>query len=75
LDANLQRIFKLTERFSLEARLESENIGNTPHFYDPTNSCSDTVVNGAHVCGGTFGQLNNGSYGQRILQFALYLRF
>ncbi len=78
LDFSMFRHFKLSERFNLEARLEGQNSTNHPHFFNPghttsssnTNSCSD--VNGA--CGGNFGQIL-GSYGQRVVQIGMKLRF
>lgn len=71
LDQSLARVFKLSERFNLEVRAEAENIANTPHFYNPNTGCTNT--NG--TCSGTFGELNNGAYGQRIIQFGAFLRF
>ncbi|HEY6272766.1 MAG TPA: TonB-dependent receptor [Terriglobales bacterium] len=71
LDASLARVFRLSERFTLEIRAEAENIANTPHFNNPSQTCTNT--NG--TCGGTFGELNGGSYGQRVIQFGGFLRF
>ncbi|HKX28605.1 MAG TPA: TonB-dependent receptor [Blastocatellia bacterium] len=36
LDLGLFRVFKLTERFNLQFRVESFNVSNTPHFSNPT---------------------------------------
>src|SRR5579863_516814 len=78
LDFSVFRYFKLSERFNLEARLEAQNLTNHPHFFNPghttsssnSNTCTD--VNGA--CGGNFVQIL-GSYGQRVVQIGMKLRF
>lgn len=70
LDASLARVFKLTERFNLEVRAEAENFFNNPHFSDPSTTCTNI----AGVCSGTFGEIT-GSYGERVVQFAAFLRF
>jgi carboxypeptidase family protein len=70
LDFSMFRHFQLTERFNLEARLEGQNATNHPHFSNPHNGCTD--VNG--TCGGTFGQIDQ-SYGERIVQIGMKLRF
>lgn len=70
LDFSLFRNFKFTERFNLQLRAETLNVTNTPHFYNPSTTCS--VVNGA--CGGSFGQITS-SFGERILQLGAKLSF
>jgi len=65
LDASLSRTFKLTERFKLEIRVEAQNLANTPHFYNPNTDASSP----------TFGELDNGSYGERHVQFGAFVRF
>jgi hypothetical protein len=37
LDLSIFRNFRLTERFSLQARAESFNLSNTPHFSNPAS--------------------------------------
>lgn len=74
MDANVERTFKLTERFSLEFRAEAENLFNNPHFNDPSTSCTSTATTNGSICAGTFGQLT-GAYGQRLVQFAAFVRF
>jgi hypothetical protein len=82
-DPSLARIFKLTERFNLEVRAEAENFFNTPHFGGGgpnigsgiNTGCTTTAVAGGGVsCGTTFGEINT-SYGERVVQFGLFLRF
>jgi len=71
LDASLFRHFKFKERYDLEFRFEAQNVTNNPHFADPNNYCQD--VNG--VCGGGFGELTYGSFGQRLVMMGIKLKF
>jgi hypothetical protein len=74
-DPSLARIFKLSERFNLEVRVEAENLFNTPHFSGINTGCTTTAVaGGADTCGTTFGEIGS-SYGQRVVQFGVFLRF
>jgi len=75
-DPSLARIFKLSERFSLEFRAEAENFFNNPHFDNPNTGCTTTAstTGGAPNCGDTFGQVQ-GTYGERVIQFGAFLRF
>ncbi|MGD0124911.1 MAG: TonB-dependent receptor [Terriglobia bacterium] len=75
-DPSLARIFKLTERFNLEVRAEAENFFNNPHFNNPNTGCTTTAstTGGAPTCGLTFGEIQ-GSYGERVVQFGMFLRF
>jgi hypothetical protein len=73
MDASLFRHFKLTERFDLEFRAETQNLTNSPHFSfgsPSTTTCTDVLGK----CGGKFGQVSNG-FGERYVQFGLKLRF
>jgi len=70
LDLSLFRTFKLTERFSLKMRFDTLNFSNTPHWSNPSTSCS--IVNG--VCGGSFGQITS-AFGQRIFQIGAEVDF
>jgi hypothetical protein len=70
LDFSLFRNFKLSERFKLQFRAETQNLTNTPHFYDPNTYCA--IVNG--VCGGSFGQITS-SFGERIVQLGVKVTF
>jgi hypothetical protein len=58
------------ENLKLEWGMEAQNLTNTPHFNDPSTSCSD--ING--LCGGSFGQITSG-FGQRIIQFNAKITF
>ena len=76
-DPSLARIFKLTERFSLEVRAEAENVFNTPHFSSINTGCTKTASTppgGPDNCGISFGSIGS-SYGQRVVQFGGFLRF
>jgi len=74
-DPSLARIFKLSERFNLEARVEAENLTNEHHFSGINTGCTTTAVaGGPDSCGTTFGEIGS-SYGQRVVQFGLFLRF
>jgi len=70
MDASLFRHFKLTERFSLEMRLETQNLTNSPHFYNPNVTCRDVLGQ----CGGTFGEISSG-YGERYVQLGAKIKF
>ena len=76
LDPSLARIFKLTERFNLEVRAEAENFFNTVHFGNINTGCTTTAspTGGAPTCGNTIGEVTS-SYGQRVVQFGVFLRF
>ncbi len=72
VDAELSRIFSITERWRLEARAEGFNVINHTNFGNPNTTLSNT----------TFGQITStqstgpGQLGtNRILQFALKLHF
>jgi hypothetical protein len=71
LDASLFRHFKFKDRYDLELRLEAQNVTNNPHFADPNTYCQD--VNG--VCGGGFGELTWGSFGQRLVMIGIKIKF
>jgi hypothetical protein len=59
------RTFALTERFRLQARAESYNLSNTPHFLAP----------GANVSSGNFLVITSANTDQRQFRFALKLSF
>jgi hypothetical protein len=63
-DVALSRLFKLTERFNLEARFEAFNVINYANFNNPTTGMTSS----------NFG-LITGAGDPRILQFALKLHF
>jgi hypothetical protein len=70
LDFSIYRHFKITERYDLELEFQSLNLTNTPHFFNPSTSCS-LVASG---CGGSFGQIF-GAYGARRIQLGAQLSF
>jgi hypothetical protein len=70
LDASLFRHFKVRENWDLEFRFETQNVTNSPHFYNPNVSCSNELG----ACGGSMGQITSG-YGERYVQLGLKLKF
>jgi hypothetical protein len=45
MDLSLARNFKLTERFTLQARADAFSLTNTPHFANPNLGCSADATN------------------------------
>lgn len=76
LDPSVARIFKLSEKFTLEVRAEAENFFNTPHFSGINTTCTETAstTGGAPNCGIGFGSITS-AYGERVVQFGAFLRF
>ncbi len=78
MDLSLFRHFKIKEHYSLEFRLETQNLTNTPHFSFKDNSNNiTTIITCSDVkgkCGGNFGQLTN-AFGQRIVQLGAKVTF
>ncbi len=74
LDAGVQKTTKITERQSVEFRMESTNILNHPTFYvgDETGTASTPRFN---INSTTFGNIVSTFYGRRVIQFGLYYRF
>ncbi|MDQ6700507.1 MAG: hypothetical protein M3Z36_10025, partial [Acidobacteriota bacterium] len=66
LDAGVQKNTKITERQSVELRLETSNALNHPTFY----ASADQNINSTN-----FGKLTSTFFGRRVVQFALYYRF
>jgi hypothetical protein len=76
LDLGLSRIFKMTERFNLEARAEAFNIINHPNFVgqlSPAGGASFTTIN-VNLSSSVFGR-PQAAFDPRILQFALKVHF
>ena len=65
LDLSVFRKFPLTERYTLEFRLESFNFTNTPHFNNPNTTFGNAG----------FGEITTAMQDQRQIQFALKLSF
>jgi len=75
-DVALSRIFKFTERYSLQARAEAFNILNHANFVgavSPAGQPSFTTMN-TTLSSSTYGQVQ-AAFDPRILQFALKLSF
>ncbi len=64
LDFNLQKRFRITERFNLEFRATAENLTNTPIFNAPTTNIQSTA----------FGHITSDA-GPRIIVGQLRLNF
>jgi len=76
LDTSVSRIFKLTERYQLEARAEGFNILNHTNFVgaiSPAGGASYTTLQTA-LNNSAFGKVQS-AFDPRILQFALKLHF
>jgi hypothetical protein len=74
LDLTLQKLTHITEQHTLEFRMESFNVTNTPTFYvgdeAATASRPRFEINNAY-----FGVINQNFYDTRRIQFGLYYRF
>ncbi|MCL4402094.1 MAG: TonB-dependent receptor [Acidobacteria bacterium] len=64
-DFGVQKLTKLTERQSLQLRMEAQNIFNNTSF-----AVFDQYINST-----TFGQITDMLYGPRRIQFGLYYKF
>jgi hypothetical protein len=80
-DAAVSRIFKLHERYSLQARMDAFNVFNHPNFVGAI-SPAGTVTAFTTFTNTTAGSLQSGTFGRsvaafdpRIIQFALKLYF
>jgi hypothetical protein len=65
LDFGIQKTTKISERHSVEIRMESSNIFNHPTFSSPQGSINST----------TFGKITGNFFGRRVIQFGLFYRF
>ena len=74
LDFSVFRNFKLAERYNLALRFETLNLSNTPHWFNPSTSCSIKTGPGDGVCGGGFGQITD-AFGERIFQIGAEIDF
>jgi hypothetical protein len=76
-DTSVSRVFKVKERYQLEARAEAFNILNHTNFVgaiSPAGGSSFTTATTNLSSGATFGKAN-GAFDPRILQFALKIHF
>ena len=65
MDASLQKTVRITERQSIELRMEGVNVLNHATFYSGDQNINST----------TFGAVTSSFYGSRVVQFALHYRF
>lgn len=65
LDFGVQKNTKITERHSLEIRMESTNIFNHPTWFVGDQNIDST----------TFGRITSTFFGRRLIQFGAYYRF
>jgi hypothetical protein len=68
-DVSLIKMFRLTERQSVQFRAEFFNIANHPQFLPPGNGAANPGA--LQISSATFGQINTASVNPRIIQFAL----
>jgi hypothetical protein len=69
MDAGIQKLTHITERNTIEFRMEAGNVFNHPSF---------TVLDPQNINSTTFGQITNTfstTSGRREVQFGLYYRF
>ncbi len=65
LDFNMKKEVKITERHSVELRMDATNVMNHATWY----------ISNQNVTSTTFGKITSNYYGRRLVQFALYYRF
>jgi hypothetical protein len=65
MDAGIQKLTKITERQSVEFRMEAGNVFNHPTF----------VVGNQNINATTFGQITTTFTDRRVIQFGLYYGF
>jgi hypothetical protein len=63
-NASLFKVLRMSERFSLEMRIELDNVTNTPQFGNPSTDVTDPL----------FGVITTGS-GPRTIRFGGKFRF
>jgi hypothetical protein len=77
VDVALSRIFKFTERFSVQVRAEAFNIINHTNFVggiSPAGTVQSYTTMNTNLSSSAFGQVQS-AFDPRILQFALKLYF
>ncbi len=73
LDFSVFKDFVITERFKMQFRAESFNLGNTPVYNTPDNNLQNSRLLGGN---GTFGKITSTLSGsERHVQLALRLQF
>jgi hypothetical protein len=76
-DAALSRMFKISERFSLQARLDGFNVLNHTNFagaISPAGTVTGYSTLSTGLSSSTFGRVQS-AFDPRILQFAMKLYF
>jgi hypothetical protein len=76
-DVALSRIFKVTERYSVQARMDAFNVLNHTNFagaISPAGTVTSYSTLQTNFSAGTFGRVQS-AFDPRILQFALKLYF
>ncbi|MEP6537489.1 MAG: carboxypeptidase regulatory-like domain-containing protein [Bryobacteraceae bacterium] len=76
-DVALSRMFKLTERYSLQVRADSFNVANHANFagaISPAGTVTGYSTLSTNMSASTFGRVQS-AFDPRILQFALKLYF
>jgi hypothetical protein len=71
-DAGIQKSTRLTERHSLELRMEAQNILNHPTFYVGDESAATGRFD---INSPSFGLIRSTFTDRRLVQFGLYWRF
>ncbi len=74
IDAAVSRTFQVTERYSVQARVEGFNVINHPNFGGPTPSTGVSLGQNATLSSSNFGTITTAG-DQRILQGAIKLVF
>jgi hypothetical protein len=77
LDFTLLRNFQLTERFTLQFRVDAANFFNSPHFNNPNGGCSASVTPTDLTCtnGGDFLSITSAKNDERQFRFGLRFSF
>jgi hypothetical protein len=77
MNLGIQKATQITERQSIELRMEFGNIFNHPTFYVGDESVSPQAGSLARfqINNPTFGVINSMFYDRRVIQFGLYYRF
>jgi hypothetical protein len=76
-DLSLSRVFKITERYDLEARAEAFNLFNHTNFVgaiSPAGTGSSFTTASTGLSSSSFGKIN-AAFDPRIIQFALKVHF
>lgn len=77
MDLGLFRVFRLTERFSMQFRAEAFNLSNTPHFNNPGANVSNMQLNSAGqvIRLGGFSEITSAQADERQFRLALRIVF